>query len=77
MARLVAAPPDLPPERVAASRKAFDDTMKDPEFLAAAAPSRDAGRTVSGVELQKIVGEMAEMLPDVIKSFHEVVGSDF
>jgi tripartite-type tricarboxylate transporter receptor subunit TctC len=27
-------PPGVPPDRVAALRKAFDDTMADPEFLA-------------------------------------------
>ena len=29
-------PPEVPPERVAALQKAFDDTMKDPQFLAMA-----------------------------------------
>ncbi len=34
MARPFAAPPDLPADRKAALIKAFDETMKDPEFLA-------------------------------------------
>ncbi|MGE3246104.1 MAG: Bug family tripartite tricarboxylate transporter substrate binding protein [Beijerinckiaceae bacterium] len=33
MARNYAMPPDVPPERVAAIRKAFMDTMKDPAFV--------------------------------------------
>ena len=37
MGRPVAAPPDVPAERVNALRQAFDATMKDPEFLADAA----------------------------------------
>jgi tripartite-type tricarboxylate transporter receptor subunit TctC len=34
--RPVAAPPGVPAERVAALRRAFDLTMKDPEFVAEA-----------------------------------------
>ena len=68
MARLVAAPPDLPPERVAALRKAFDDTMKGPEFLASAARLAMPIEPVSGVELQRIVGEMAQTPPNIISS---------
>src|SRR6202012_5058460 len=34
MARPYAAPPGIPPARLAALRQAFDDTMRDPEFLA-------------------------------------------
>jgi tripartite-type tricarboxylate transporter receptor subunit TctC len=33
MSRALMAPPDIPAERKAALRKAFDDTMIDPEFL--------------------------------------------
>jgi tripartite-type tricarboxylate transporter receptor subunit TctC len=39
MARPVFAPPDVPADRAAALRAAFDATMKDPEFLADAARS--------------------------------------
>ena len=37
MGRPVVAPPDVPADRVAALRRAFDATMKDKEFLADAA----------------------------------------
>jgi tripartite-type tricarboxylate transporter receptor subunit TctC len=36
MARPLAMPPDVPAERVAAVRAAFDATMKDPDYLAEA-----------------------------------------
>jgi tripartite-type tricarboxylate transporter receptor subunit TctC len=36
MGRPIVAPPGLPAERFTALRQAFDDTMKDPDFLAAA-----------------------------------------
>ena len=38
IARPIVAPPDVPRERAAALRTAFDDTMQDKEFLADAAP---------------------------------------
>lgn len=42
------APPDVPPERLAALRKAFDATMKDPDFIA------DARKT--GVNIEPLGG---------------------
>jgi tripartite-type tricarboxylate transporter receptor subunit TctC len=55
MGRPVVAPPDIPADRLAALRKAFDDTMKDPEFLA------DAKR--SGLEiLEPMSGEAVAQL---------------
>ena len=38
------APPGTPPEQLAMLRKAFDDTMKDPQFLA------DAGKLHIDIE---------------------------
>jgi ABC-type phosphate/phosphonate transport system substrate-binding protein len=49
------APPDLPADRAQALRKAFDDTMKDPEFLAEAAKSNFEVAPVFGEDMQKIV----------------------
>ena len=36
LGRPLAGPPGVPPERLAILRKAFQDTMRDPEFLAEA-----------------------------------------
>jgi hypothetical protein len=36
MGRSIATPPGLPEERVLVLRQAFDETMRDPEFLDAA-----------------------------------------
>jgi tripartite-type tricarboxylate transporter receptor subunit TctC len=77
MARLVTAPPDVPAERVAALRKAFDDMLKDPEFVQSAARLGLPVDPVSGLELQKLVSEMAKTPEETIKNFHDVVGSDF
>ncbi len=74
MARVVVAPPDVPPERVAALRNAFDQTMKDPEFMAAAQRLGAPVDPVSGLEIQQLVDEMMRTPPDVVKTFYEVVG---
>lgn len=54
MGRPFAAPPGTPPERVAALRKAFEDTMTDPEFLA------DAKR--AQLEIEPLTGPQIEAL---------------
>jgi tripartite-type tricarboxylate transporter receptor subunit TctC len=51
-------PPGIPPERAAALRRAFEATLKDPQFLA------DAERM--GVEVQHVGGEAIEKLLEKI-----------
>lgn len=48
-------PPGTPKEYVAAMRKAFDETLKDPAFLADAEKSRLEVDPISGVEMEKMV----------------------
>jgi tripartite-type tricarboxylate transporter receptor subunit TctC len=50
--------PDVPKDRVTALRKAFDDTMKDPKFIADAEQAKLDLDPVSGVRLQEVVAEM-------------------
>lgn len=50
-ARPFAAPPDVPKERLEALRRAFMDTLKDPELLADAAKMRIPVDAVSGQEI--------------------------
>jgi len=57
--------PGVPPERVAALREAFDKTMKDPDFLAAAAKSGFDIDPVSGEELQRLVEDLV-MTPKAV-----------
>jgi tripartite-type tricarboxylate transporter receptor subunit TctC len=54
-ARPLAAPPGVPDERVAILRRAFDETMKDPEFLADARAHRSEIDPMSGEETQAVV----------------------
>jgi hypothetical protein len=48
----------VPADRVAAFRKAFDETMKDPEFLAEAAKAKLIINPVNGAGVQKLVDEI-------------------
>lgn len=50
--------PGVPSERVAILRRAFDDTMKDPEFLADAKKQNLDISPSSGEELQKVVEQI-------------------
>jgi tripartite-type tricarboxylate transporter receptor subunit TctC len=60
------APPNVPPARVAALRKAFDDIMADPEFLAEAKKGNADIRPMSGIDLQALATEVVRTPPDVI-----------
>jgi tripartite-type tricarboxylate transporter receptor subunit TctC len=53
--RSVVAPPGLPGERVGMLRKAFDDTLKDPEFLAEIKKLNLDFEPMMGAELQALV----------------------
>ena len=54
-ARPLAAPPGVPDDRVAMLRRAFDSTMKDPEFLAAAKARGSDIDPMTGEETQAII----------------------
>jgi hypothetical protein len=58
MAWPYALPPGVPQDRVDALRKAFTATMQDKEFLADAAKARFEIRSVTGVQIQKLVQEI-------------------
>jgi tripartite-type tricarboxylate transporter receptor subunit TctC len=74
MGRPYAAPPGTPQDRVAALRKAFMDTMNDPEFLADSDKAQLEINPVSGEEVQKLVSEIyAETAPDVAKKAGELL----
>ena len=53
--RPYAAPPDVPKDRVTALRKAFDDTMKDPAFIAEAQKARLEVEPVSGEKMEELL----------------------
>jgi tripartite-type tricarboxylate transporter receptor subunit TctC len=66
LGRPFVAPPGLPPERVTMLRRAFDATMRDPEFLAEAATSKLEIDPMPGEKLAEIVGRTLRVSPDTI-----------
>jgi len=65
-------PPGIPADRLAALRKAFDDTMKDPEFDA---ELKKLGLTLdplSGKDLAALVEEVGNMPPDIFKRVKDI-----
>jgi tripartite-type tricarboxylate transporter receptor subunit TctC len=56
----------VPADHLAIVRKAFDDTMKDPAFLADMAKQQLPVHPLTGQEAEKIVGELAAAPADVI-----------
>src|SRR5271169_2775819 len=67
MGRPYLAPPSIPADRLAALRKAFDDTMADKDFLADADQNKIEINPVSGEQIQALVKEGYETPQDVVK----------
>ena len=67
------APPGVPPERAQALRAAFDNTIKDPEFLAEAAQRQLEVNPMRGAEIEKLLGELYATPPDVIAATKAVI----
>ena len=62
------APPDLPPERLAILRRAFDATVRDPKFVALAAKANVALEgPMTGDEVAALVAKVAQTPPAVIQ----------
>jgi tripartite-type tricarboxylate transporter receptor subunit TctC len=58
--------PGVPPERLTALRRAFDATMKDPAFLADAAKTKLTVGAMTGEALQKLIGTVSSLTPDML-----------
>jgi tripartite-type tricarboxylate transporter receptor subunit TctC len=59
-------PPDVPIERVAALRRAFDATMKDPAFVAEAAKLQFDVDPLTGEQVQALVAQLAATPREVV-----------
>ena len=67
------APPGVPQDRVDALRKAFMDTMADKEFRAEADKAQLEINPVPGDEVQKLVNEVYQTPPAVVKKAIEIL----
>ncbi len=66
MARPFAAPPNVPKERVAALRAAFDATLTDPAFLADAKQQQLDITPYSGVQIDALLKDMYSTSPELV-----------
>ena len=58
--------PGVPADRVTALRRAFDETMKDPELLAEAEKIKVGISPLPGEELQKLVADVSNLSPALL-----------
>jgi tripartite-type tricarboxylate transporter receptor subunit TctC len=68
------APPDVPAERVAALRTAFDATLRDPAFLDDARKQNLNVVPVNSTELAKIIAEAYKTPPTIVKRTLQALG---
>jgi len=71
MGRPFAGPPAIPADRAEALRKAFDLTMKDPQFLAEAQMRGLEINPVSGHDIEKLIAELYATPRDVVAQARE------
>ena len=71
--RPVAAPPGVPRERVDMLRKAFDETVADPEFLQASREARLEVDPMDGAGVQKIVAQVLTTPTAVVEATKAVL----
>ena len=59
--------PGIPGDRLATLRRAFDQTVADPEFLAEAERVRLGVSPMTGEELQKLVAQVSGLAPALLE----------
>jgi tripartite-type tricarboxylate transporter receptor subunit TctC len=74
IARPFAAPPGVPQDRVALLRRAFDATMKDPQFLAEAAKLNAEVDPLTGAQVQDIVAKVLATPKPIRNRIQTVLG---
>ena len=73
-ARALAVGPGVPAERVAALRKAFDELMKDPAFLADAKKRKLSIDPRDATKVKALVNKLASASPDLITRVKRAIG---
>ena len=68
-----AAPEGTPKDRVQILRKAFMDTIKDPEFLAEAKKANLDLDPVSGEDLERTIGAFFKLEPSISNKLREIL----
>jgi len=73
--RPVVAPPDIPPERAQIIRSAFDETMRDPNFLSEAARMHLEVSVTTPEEITKLLKEMYATPAAVIDKIRSILSA--
>ena len=73
LTRIYFLPPGTPKNRVQMMRKAFADTLRDPEFAADAKKSKLDIDPVAGEELEKLVQDLYKIDPSTLARLKEVL----
>jgi tripartite-type tricarboxylate transporter receptor subunit TctC len=71
--RFYVLPPGTPKDRVRLLRKAFMDTLKDPEFLADTQKAKLDLDPIDGEEIQKQVRELFKLEPTLVSRMKEIL----
>jgi tripartite-type tricarboxylate transporter receptor subunit TctC len=74
LGRPFAAPPGVPDDRLRMLRRAFDETMKDPEFLTEAGKASMDIKPLAGEALQELATEVAQAPPERLERSKELIG---
>ena len=64
--RPVLTAPDVPADRIGALRRAFEETLRDPQFLAAANEAHLSMNPMFGDELQRVIDNIVASPPDIV-----------
>ncbi len=75
IARPFAAPPGLPADRLALLRRAFDDTMRDPDFLAEARRLDLDVQPVGGEAVETLIREIYASPPEAVRLATDAIQS--
>jgi tripartite-type tricarboxylate transporter receptor subunit TctC len=67
-------PPGVPPNRVAALRKAFEETLKDPDFLAEAKKEHLDVALIPGAEMDQMIAELKSTPKDIVAKVSALMG---
>jgi hypothetical protein len=71
--RPIATTPGVPPDRVAALRRAFDATLKDPLFIQEAEKERAEISPMTGEQLAQLIADLIAAPPDVKARVKEAI----
>ena len=70
---LYSLPPNTPKDRVELLRKAFAETMRDPEFVADAGKSRLDTQPLTGEQIEKIVLQLFKIDAAAVNQLKEIL----